>query len=125
MMFTTGTIRPDGTMHFDGYVPSKWRLLAISPTTIAIHSPGATWYDNGGSNYGRASIETYPLAELQRGNEENSWRVRIGSRSRGYRTDPISFHPTPKEACREAMQHLMNYGDELIAKIEKIEEGDV
>lgn len=118
-MFDTGTIRPDGTMHFDGFEPTKWRLLAISPTTIVVHSPGGTWYDNGGGHYGRASIQTYPLAELRRGNEEGFWRVKIGSRHQGYRTDPISFHPTPKEACREAALKLRNHGDELSAKIER------
>lgn len=113
MLRHTATIFPDGSLRLDGYVPQKWRLLAISDKKIVIHSPGGHWWDNGGRHYGEARIEVYDLIGLARGNEEGTWRAEFT----GAQTGGISFHPTPKRACLEAVAELVHRGDKLVEHI--------
>lgn len=115
MIGHSATIYPDGRMLLDGFVPEKWRLLAISSSQIVIHSPGGHWWDNGGRHYGEARIEVYEMISIERGNEEGTWRVRFKSS----RTSGISFHPTPKRACLEAVHELVHRGDKLIEEVKR------
>lgn len=68
------------------------------------------WFDNGGRNYGAASIEVYKLHKLQRGNAEGSWHFYVSGTQ-------ISFHPTPKKACRQAVADLHRKGDQIAERI--------
>lgn len=113
-MYTTGTIRPDGSVSLDGFVPMKWRLLALTPHYIVIHSPGGTWWDNGGAHYGRASIEVQRIARLTPGNEEGSWRFEV---ERGAPT--ASFHPTPARAVEDVIFKLRRDRERIARQIEE------
>ena len=113
-MFDSGTIYADGRMHIDGYEDAGWRLLAINGKLCVIHRPGGNWSDNGGRHYGVADITVREIKTLRRGNEPGTWRVhfvRMGA--------SINFHPTPKVACREAMQELADRGDALVEHFSK------
>lgn len=113
-MYDTATIFADGSMRIDGFVPNKWRLLAINGTFAVFHSPGQNWSDNGGQHYGPASIEVKEIEALMPGNEPGTWRLKFKRLGRG-----ISFHPQPTHACKDAMNELSYRGDQLMAWIAK------
>ena len=97
---------------FDTYKP--FPDLAINGKLCVIHRPGGNWSDNGGRHYGAADITVREIKTLRRGNEPGTWRVhfvRMGA--------SINFHPTPKVACREAMQELADRGDALVEHFSK------
>lgn len=111
-MMDRATINPDGSMVLHGFVPMKWRLLAIRGNLLFYHSPGGCWWDNGGKHYGAASIDFKEIEEIRPGNVEGSWQVKFKRMGQGG-----SFHPTPKEACREAMEELRYKGDQIAQRI--------
>lgn len=113
-MYESGTIAPDGKISFDGLVPNKWRLLALTRDHLIFHAPGQKWSDNGGQHYGAATIEVVEIVELRRDNREGYWRFR--TKRMGHRA---SFHPTPSEACRNAAAMLLDRGDDLARRIEE------
>lgn len=112
-MYDTATIYPDGSIRIDGFVPNKWRLMALTSRLAVIHSPGQNWSDNGGQHYGQASIEVKEIRRLTRGNAPGTWRLefkRIGM--------DVSFHPQPGSAVKDVVAMLADHGDELAARIE-------
>jgi hypothetical protein len=112
-MFDWGTIYADGTAKFDGFVPNKWRIMAINETFLVIHSPGANWSDNGGQHYGAADISVKEIEKLMPGNEPGTWRVKLKRMSRG-----VTFHPTPSVAAKSVAAKLEYEGVDLAARIE-------
>ena len=100
-MSGTGTIKADGRVKLDGYVPEDTRLVGISRRLIAIKHPGGRWWDNGGEHYTSAWIEIKELEDLARANEPGEYRFRC--KKMGL---TLSFHPTPKTAQREAMKTI-------------------
>lgn len=118
-MMDSATINPDGTMVLHGYERQRWRLLYIRGDMLVFHSPGGHWTDNGGRHYGAAHIEIKQITELRRGNVEGSWQVKFKRAARF----GGSFHPTPKEACREAMRELQWQGDKMAERVDDIVAG--
>lgn len=111
-MFDWGTIYADGSAKFDGFVPNKWRIMAINSNFIVIHSPGANWSDNGGQHYGAADISVKEVERLMPGNEPGTWRVKLKRMGKG-----ITFHPTPSSAVKDVAAILQYEGADLAARI--------
>lgn len=114
-MYDTATIYPDGSIRIDGFVPNKWRLMALSSRFAVIHSPGQNWSDNGGQHYGQASIEVKEIRRLTRGNEPGTWRLEFKRMGMA-----ISFHPQPGAASRDVATMLAQEGDRLVERIEAL-----
>lgn len=117
-MQTTGTIYADGSILLDGYVPMKWRLLALTENFLVYHSPGGHWSDNGGRRYGPASVEVETLKDLRPGNQEGTWRFALANRG-----PKVSFHPTPSEAVRQVVNKLPERAPRIIKALR--EQNDV
>lgn len=115
----SGTIYADGSLSLDGCVPMKWRCLALTDRLLVYHSPGGTWYDNGGRNYGPATIEVREIEELRPGNTEGSWRFRLKRIGAG-----ASFHPTPREACRKIANELQRRAPNIATRIDRRTSGE-
>ena len=114
-MYDWATIYPDGSMLMDGFVPMKWRLLHLTDTHAVIHSPGGSWWDNGGKHYGEASVDVKEIEELRPGNAPGTWRLKFKRLSKSN----LSFHPTPKEATRRTAYALEHDGEAIAARIAK------
>lgn len=114
-MQTTGTIYADGRVQYHGYERMNSRVMAVNDTAIVIHHGGGSYSDNGGRHYVNARIEVSSLADLRPGNEPGTWQFQLG----GSRLGVPSFHPTPKEAVRDAMHELAYRGEAFVAAIEK------
>lgn len=111
-MYETATIYPDGSIRIDGYVPNKWRVMAINDRIIVIHSPGQNWSDNGGQHYGSAHIEIKEIQKLSRGNAPGTWRLEFKRMGLG-----LSFHPQPGSAVKDIAAMLADRGDQLCERI--------
>ena len=88
--------------------------MELTEDFLIFHIPGQNWSDNGGQHYGAASIHVVEIIELRRGNVEGQWRFRTKRLGRS-----AQFHPTPSEACRNAVVVLADRGDDLAKRIEE------
>lgn len=55
------SVHADGRVQFRGYSPMKDKLVSLGQNHVVLHSPGDTYYDNGGAHYVGATYRVYDL----------------------------------------------------------------